>query len=145
MAALELPADPAKLGEGLGRVYRQSRRRRKVAYRRGRDADFHDWRKSVKYLMLQLRLIRKLKVARPTKLIGELRELQRNLGLDHDYVVARERLAALPARDETIDRVILDLDRQSARLRRIMRAPGKRIFDEKPKAFTEGLLDRAID
>ncbi len=128
---------------GVRQVYRIGRKRMRVAYASGADADFHNWRKSTKYLFFQLRLLERMKQARPGRLVQELKKLEKVLGRDHDLAVLRERIAGLVAADQDPGaRVLGDLARHSARLRKLARKPGRRLFGDKPEALIGAIEKR---
>lgn len=118
----------------------------KAARREGRDAmlcaehshtaaDFHEWRKSVKTLMYELRL---LEAAGPDirAEIRELRYIERWLGIDHNLVVLWDRLI----HDDRISLVWSDVaplqeasGRYQQELRRKALERGRRIYGVKPR------------
>ncbi len=121
------------------------------SYRRGRAAlakvvekpspeNFHKWRKKVKELWYQLRLLRPLnrvvleKIANDAKALGEL------LGLDHDlaFLVARfDQEATDPTLQD--ERAALDrlVRKRSQKLQRDATELGRRFYAEPPKAFAK--------
>ncbi|MEN6625737.1 MAG: CHAD domain-containing protein [Candidatus Sumerlaeia bacterium] len=121
---------------GVEQVYRQGRKRMKQAYASGVDADFHNWRKSTKYLFYQLRLLERMKLARPGKRVKALNSLEKLLGRDHDLVLLRERMISLAAGDHAPGALVIDdLARASERHRKLARKPGKKLFAAKPAGF----------
>jgi CHAD domain-containing protein len=121
------------------------------SYRRGRDAlgevvkkpspeTFHEWRKEVKRLWYQLRLLQPLnrvvleKIASDAKTLGEL------LGLDHDFAFLLARLdeersdSALQEERATLQKLIR---KRSRKLQRDAAELGRRFYAEPPKAFAK--------
>ena len=121
------------------------------SYRRGRDAltqvlkkpspgTFHEWRKEVKRLWYQLRLLQPLnrvvleKIASDVKTLGEL------LGLDHDFAFLLARLeeersdSALQAEHAALQKLIR---KRSRKLQRNATELGRRFYAEAPKAFAK--------
>jgi CHAD domain-containing protein len=121
------------------------------SYRRGRAAlvevverpspeNFHKWRKKVKELWYQLRLLRPLnrvvleKIANDANALGEL------LGLDHDlaFLLARfdpaETDPALQAEQRALEKLIR---KQTRKLQRDATELGRRFYAEPPKAFAK--------
>jgi len=121
------------------------------SYRRGRDAltqvlkkpspgTFHEWRKEVKQLWYQLRLLQPLnrvvleKIASDAKTLGEL------LGLDHDFAFLLARLeverndSVLQAEHAALQKLIR---KRSRKLRRNATELGRRFYAEGPKAFAK--------
>jgi CHAD domain-containing protein len=121
------------------------------SYRRGRDAltqvlkkpspgTFHEWRKEVKQLWYQLRLLQPLnrvvleKIASDVKTLGEL------LGLDHDFAFLLARLeeegsdSALQAEHAALQKLIR---KRSRKLQRNATELGRRFYAEASKAFAK--------
>jgi CHAD domain-containing protein len=121
------------------------------SYRRGRNAldralkkssaeYMHAWRKEVKQLWYQLRLLQPLnpvvleKIATDTKTLGQL------LGLDHDYAFLLERFdEKQPEPDLQKERTNLErlIRKRGRRLRRNATELGRRFYAEPPKAFAK--------
>jgi CHAD domain-containing protein len=124
--------------DGLKRVYERGRKRMEPAYEEQSVEAFHDWRKRVKYLWYQTRL---LEPAWPD-LIDEygdaLHDLANLLGEDHDLMVLKEHLEVFE--DEDARQAVIDLiDQRSAEYRKEAQALGERIYAEKPKKFVKRL------
>lgn len=128
---------------GVREVYRLGRKRMRQAYAGGADADFHNWRKSAKYLFFQLRLLERMKQARPGRRMKDFKKLEKVLGRDHDLAVLRDRIARLAmANQSASERVLDDIARNSARMRKLARKPGEQLFDDKPDGFIESIGKR---
>jgi CHAD domain-containing protein len=134
----------AELPDVLKRSYRAGLRAMQTAQATGRAEDFHDWRKAVKNLWYQLRVVERL-VSGSTKQIEELRELETALGDAHNLVVLRTRLA----RDRTLRRAGRQVQNVTAlsiafegELQRAAVVLGKRLFELSPKAFARDLERR---
>ena len=121
------------------------------SYRRGRNAldralkkpsaeCMHAWRKEVKQLWYQLRLLHPLnrvvleKIAADTKTLGQL------LGCDHDYAFLMERFDEKQAEPES-KKELADLGKlirkRGRRLQRNAIELGRRFYAEPPKAFAK--------
>ena len=130
----------ASLIEGLARGYARGRADFALAQEPDPAAEhLHDWRKRVKDLWYQERLLRD---AWPTVLkaqIEELDALAEVLGDDHDLAVLRallvsgEGAAAQVAAD--LDPLVAYIDVRRAGLLATARSLGARIYAEKPEAF----------
>jgi len=124
------------LEDGLRRSYRDGRR----AFRRARDhrsgADWHRWRKRVKDLWYQQRLLSA--VAGPA-CAGQAKDAHRLadlLGDDHDLAVLRRALTDEPVHvPADLDAVVGLIDHRRLELRRQALALGGRVYAEKPKPF----------
>ncbi|MGZ5386333.1 MAG: CHAD domain-containing protein [Solirubrobacterales bacterium] len=130
------------LGPGLRRTYRRGRRRLRDAERDPSDANLHEWRKRVKDLWYQLRLIRDLEPGLAGHLIDDTDVLADYLGDDHDLTLLR---AAAAERRDRFDRagdqrLLLELiDRRRGELRFAAFSLGTRLYDYKPKRFVKQL------
>ena len=121
---------------GLRRSYRDGRR----AFHRAREhrsgADWHQWRKRVKDLWYQQRLLSA--VAGPV-CAGQAKDAHRLadlLGDDHDLVVLRHALAGEASHAVAdLDAVAGLIDHRQEELRRQALQLGGRVYAEKPKPF----------
>ena len=162
-ASWQLPARPGTgtIDEGLGRIYRQGRRRRRrVAGRHGgRMRTLHQWRKRVKDLRYAAETLRrgepaagalaKLPRKRRERAGAEQRwirelaeradELGELLGEEHDLAVFGAWLsdhgAAAGAGRGTRRRLRKLIVARRAKLRRRALRRGRRLYDRKPRAF----------
>jgi CHAD domain-containing protein len=134
----------AELPDVLRRSYRTSLEAMQRAADTGRADDFHAWRKAVKNLWYQLRVVERL-VSGLTKQLAEFRELETALGDEHNLAVFRMRLA----RDRTLRReqpAVEDMMVLAAaledELRRVALVLGKRLFEASPKKFAHDIERR---
>jgi CHAD domain-containing protein len=121
--------------EGIGRAYRRGRKAYALADAEPTTDNLHEWRKRVKDLWYHQRL---LKPAWPEVLgaqADEAHTLSDLLGDDHDLAVLAERLEDDPPTDDTGAVLELIEERRAVLLAQI-RALGRRVYAEKPKAFT---------
>jgi CHAD domain-containing protein len=131
-----LSADGAKaaLG-GMARTYRRGRFAMAEAYAEPSAAQFHEWRKRVKYHRYHCRLLRS-PWERPMKARWkEVKRLSDLLGDEHDLAVFRARLLARredfgPGRVEVL---VALADRRVDRLRQEADHQGARVYADKPK------------
>lgn len=143
VAAVCLADGEEVLALGLQETYRRARKRGRQAERSPTTARLHEWRKRVKDLWYQLRLLEDgwPPVMRPlTKQTHALSDL---LGKDHDLASLREVAAARaelfvdPAEQATL----LDLvDQQRRHLQSSAFALGHRLHAEKPSSFAKRLV-----
>jgi CHAD domain-containing protein len=123
--------------EVIADSYRRSRKAMKRSRTTGRSATLHRWRKEVKTLWYQLRLVKPLTIG-VASLIADLERLETELGDDHNLVVLEAMLRG--CRELRAMRAEL---RQIARLAARMRQPlrrraftlGRRVHTRKPQAF----------
>ena len=126
------------LAGGLAATYRRGRRALRTAQDDPTDELLHEWRKSVKHLWYQMRLLRKASPSMIAPLIHELDALADALGDDHDLAVLVASLDADPDRFGTGDTI--DHARRVAReQQRHLRTPAFRtglvVYAERPSAF----------
>jgi CHAD domain-containing protein len=133
------------IGPGLQRSYRRGRKRLGAVEEDASVTNLHEWRKRVKDLWYQLRLIREA----DRELIGSLSDhahgLSDHLGDDHDLALLREEgLRRSDVFGEAGDqRVLFELiDQRRGELQFAALTLGKRIYDEKPKKFRKRLESR---
>ena len=84
----------ASFEEGLSITYRGGRRGLRAATANTTDEAIHEWRKRVKDLWYQLRLLEQIAPSTLTPLIAQLDDLGESLGVDHDLAVAATHLDA---------------------------------------------------
>ena len=130
----------APLGDGLAATYADGRRWFRTAFDQPTDRRMHEWRKSVKYLWYQTRLLRD---AAPTvigPMADQLDALAEALGDDHDLAVLVAGLDADPERfgdAGAVDHARLVARAQQDDIRRGAFRAGATVFAEPPDAFTE--------
>jgi CHAD domain-containing protein len=121
--------------------YRRSRNAMKRARVTGQSATLHRWRKELKTLWYQLRLVRPLTTG-VAPLIAELKRLETELGDDHNLVVLGATLRG--CRDLRSMRADMrQIERLAARMRQPLRrrafTRGRRLHVRKPEAFARWL------
>jgi CYTH domain-containing protein/CHAD domain-containing protein len=132
-----IPAGFAPLGYGLAGTYDRGRRWLRRARRRPTDNRLHEWRKSVKYLWYQTRLLRDAAPSVLVPLVGALDDLSDALGDDHDLAVLVSGLERLEGFDD-VDAVerLMELARaEQTELRRRAMRTGATIYAETTAAF----------
>jgi CHAD domain-containing protein len=119
---------------GLLRSYRRGRREWKRTRARASAESVHQWRKRVKDLWYQLRIVRKAWPATIDEMATRAHELADLLGDHHDLTVLA---ADLRERAEIEDRAALasPIERRQDELLGEALELGARLFAEKPKAF----------
>lgn len=123
---------------GLKKVYKRARKRGSTAAWSRRAEHIHDWRKRLKYLRYQMRL---LTPAAP-ELIGAHREALHELtdltGDDHDLVELVARVESAPddfGGPEVVDELVTLAEGRRKRLQDEAFALAERVLADKPKAF----------
>lgn len=138
-AATELPltADGWQLiAPGLRRAYGDGRAALRAARREPTTDVLHDWRKRVKDLWYDSRLLHDLWPPVMAAYVAQLEELSELLGADHDHAVLRDKLAAdaslAPADVSTIGELV---ERRRAELLAEALGLGELVYAEKPRDF----------
>jgi CHAD domain-containing protein len=130
----------AALEPGLRRTYEQGATAFGVARERPTDEHLHDWRKRVKDLWYELRLIADIGGPPLRGQAKDAHALADLLGDDHDLAVLRLRLLGVAggvAAD--VDAVLGLLDHRRLQLQAQAMALGERVYAERPKAFVRRL------
>lgn len=129
------------LAPGIRRTHRRGREALRRARQTRRAADFHEWRKQMKALWYQLRLIEH--VDRSTaRDVASLHRAETLLGDDHNLVVLCARLskdASMCADAIERDRVQLAADRQQCELRTQALAAVRGVYRRRSKDFLRSL------
>jgi CYTH domain-containing protein/CHAD domain-containing protein len=139
-ASWAVPKGFAPLRSGLGSTYRRGARWHARALKRPSDERFHEWRKAVKQLWYQLRLLEPASPGVLGPLVADLDRLADALGDDHDLTVLVERLGAEP--DAFGGPPVVERVRDIARarqhdLRRAALRSGATVYAETRSAFVE--------
>jgi CHAD domain-containing protein len=132
----------AAFGQGVKRVYKQGRQSFSNALAQPSVELFHEWRKDVKYLRYQIRLLKPIWSTMLEKLGDELEMLGEYLSEDHDLALLRQRVleATEPTNNRTdVDAFIALIDQRRGELQVEAKRLGERVYAEKPRAFTSRL------
>ncbi len=138
---VEAPAFAA-LRPGLERIYRQGARRMRTAFRDPAPERFHDWRKSVKYLWYEMRI---LQAAWPDLLkpaTDALHDLSDVLGEAHDLSEVARTVRGFdpPFANGAAGELLAELvSGRCAALYGRARPLGERLYAEEPQAFVDRL------
>ena len=134
----ELPDRFATLAGGLEATYGRGRRGLRRAQKKATDEHMHEWRKRVKYLGYQLRLLEPTAPSVLSPLVDHLHDLSDALGDDHDLAVLVHSLETesdlFGGPDEVRPAIDLARRRQTD-LRHRAFSLGARVYAEKPEAF----------
>jgi CHAD domain-containing protein len=127
------------IGPGFKKTYGRGRKALEAAYADPTPENFHELRKRSKYHRYHIRALRRLwrKVLNPYR--DAVHDLTDLLGENQDLRVLRETLLAEPETfgDRRDLQALLGLvDRRQAELRAEAEPLGRKVFAEKPKAFT---------
>ncbi|MEZ5947008.1 MAG: CHAD domain-containing protein [Hyphomonas sp.] len=128
---------PKVLSKGVAKNYAAAVDAMALAEETGAAADFHEWRKRVKYHWYHMRLMKRMWPKMMLARVDETERLTKDLGEHHDlHVLRTERLEGLKAADarafEVLDSLILA---EEQRLSRRCLKRGRRLFAEDAEAF----------
>ena len=126
------------IGPGFKRIYRSGRKAFAVAQSDRSMENLHEWRKQVKYLWHQLRILQPLWPGLVGELADQAHKLADYLGDDHDLAVLRDKsIEYEQAFPDSAGRsaLIALIDRCRSELQDKAIVLGRRIYEEKPKAF----------
>ncbi len=128
------------LAPGIERTFERGRRELRRAEAKPTDSHLHEWRKSLKTLWYQVRLIERSSPSMLAPLVATLDDIAEALGDDHDLAVLIERLSATPDRfggKRNVKRATRLARRQQADLRQRAFRLGAAVYAESPSAFTK--------
>lgn len=126
------------LARGLKRVFKNGRTNFATAYDQPSVENFHEWRKEVKHLLYQTRLLRPLWQVPMKGLAAELKTLGTYLSEDHDLAMLRDKVSEQLKESENrieIEALVALIDQRRNELQICARVLGARIYAEKPRAF----------
>jgi CHAD domain-containing protein len=130
------------VGAGLGEVYGGGRDALAAVRKTATNTALHEWRKQVKYLRHQLRLLQPIEPDTVTRMVEELHELGDDLGDDHDLAVLQVKMAAQPAQlanEPAQRRLAAKVNRRRLSLQRRAMQLGARFYEETPQQFCSRL------
>ena len=130
------------LGAGLSRSYRSGRKAYRRVVARTTPENLHEWRKRVKDLWYQLRLLCGIWPEELETRAKELKALSDYLGDDHDLVMLKDTVEELSSRHGQANelKTLCGLaERCQGKLRRKAMAVGARFYLEKPADFCQRL------
>ena len=136
----DVPDDFATARAGIEETYRRGRSGLRRASKRATDERMHDWRKAVKNLWYQVRLLERAAPSVLEPLVAQLDDLAEALGDDHDLAVLIERIEADPDRfggSEQATRAIALARTQQNDLRRRAFRLGATVYVETTSAFAD--------
>jgi hypothetical protein len=123
-------------------VYRAGQDVKAAAEQNSTDLNLHEWRKQVKYLWHQLRLLESAWKNAETDLGDQYHHLSQLLGDDHDLAVLRQTLAIDPLAyggHALLKKLFVLIDRRRSELQVEAFALGRRLYKDSPKLFVSRL------
>jgi CHAD domain-containing protein len=126
------------LAIGLRRVFKKGRTTFAETCKQPSVETFHEWRKEVKHLLYQTRLLKPLWPMAMKGLADELKTLSQYLSEDHDLAILRakvtEQLEKSKVRTQ-IEALAALVDQRRNELQLCAKVLGARVYAEKPRAF----------
>src|SRR6266850_1390863 len=126
------------LGQGVKRIYKQGRQSFANATEQPSVENCHEWRKDVKYLWYQIRLLKPIWPTMLERLSDELERLGEYLSDDHDLSLLRQRMLEpleLPGDRTDLEALTALIDQRRGELQVEAKRLGERVYAEKPRAF----------
>jgi CHAD domain-containing protein len=123
---------------GLRSSYKRGRRAMSRAFAKGREIDFHEWRKRVKDLGYQMRILRELWPALLKRTRSELDKVGDLLGEEHDLTIVRNTAVQYADSDiskEDLRDLLTLAERRKIELQAEAQAIGRRVYAERPRDF----------
>jgi len=130
------------LAPGLESTFRRGQRALARARKHPLPENYHEWRKRVKDHWYQVRLLEGVWDGAMPAYERRLKDLETWLGEDHNLVVLEEKVMAEPGfygRPAEIDLFIKLIRKYHKELRGKALAEGARIYDVKPRQFSNGM------
>ena len=121
---------------GLEKTYKRARARLKEVRKTPRENTFHEWRKRVKYLWYEVRLLRSAAPSILNPLADSLHDLSNVLGDAHDLAALIDQVEAIEGiPNPELEAVQHIVGKQKRKLERRAISLGRRHFVETPSAF----------
>jgi CHAD domain-containing protein len=134
--------DFSAIAGGLKRVYKRGRRGVSKAYANPKPENFHEWRKRVKYLWYQTRILKNLWPDLLDELAEQTHNLADYLGDDHDLAEFGRLVFKHPDlfnQESDMEDLVECMNQRQAKLKVAAQQLGERIYVEQPKAFVKRL------
>lgn len=133
------------LGQNLHRLYRQGQERFQTAYETAEDEAFHEWRKRVKDLWYDTRLLKRLWYPVLSAFEDEAHQLSSLLGDSHDVSELRHFLqhhSDQVTLADTQKKVLWSLmEHRQYKFRQRAHSLGQKLYAEKPDTFTNRMAN----
>jgi CHAD domain-containing protein len=126
------------IGEGLKRVYKDGRLSFARAYDQVRVESFHDWRKQVKYLLYDVRIIKPVWKRVLGGMADELKKLASSLSDMQDLFILRQKVSEQvdgSSPDKDLEVLVALIDQRIQEIQVMTRPIGERIYIEKSRNF----------
>jgi len=130
------------LRQGVRRVYRRGRQAMRTSSKNPTTENLHEWRKRVKYLRYQMRILNLLEPVIVHALAEDLDKLSDLLGLDHDLAelsVIVQTTPSLSSSKKGLRKLQSHIDLYRLELQADACELGERIYAESPRAFVDRL------
>lgn len=126
----------------LKRVYKRGYKGLHTSMSEPSAENLHQWRKRVKYLRYQLRILGPIWSEMMEELVDQTHDLSDYLGEDHDLAVLKELILNQPERfnrENNLKTLTVLIDRRREELQSAAMFLGRKIYTEKPVKFVQRL------
>jgi len=130
------------LRQGVRRVYRRGHRAMQASIENPTTENLHEWRKRVKYLRYQMRILNPLEPVLVQALADDLDTLSDLLGLDHDLAelaVLVQTTPRLSSSKKELKSLLVLISQHRPKLQAEAFVLGARIYEETPRVFVDRL------
>lgn len=131
----DIPNDFEPIGGGVARTYKRGRRRFAEAHGTRDSSVFHEWRKRVKYMWYQTRLLRNSAPSVLRPLANRLHDLSDALGDSHDLAVLGPVIDELDLDGDEVTAIKMASAGMRANLQDRALSLGSRLYAEEPDVF----------
>ncbi len=127
--------------KGLRRIFKKGRTSLAEAYEAYTIDAFHEWRKHVKHLLYQSRMLRPIWPRYIKALLTDLKTIGQLLSEDHDLALFRKMISEMDLAEveegKSIEKLFHLIDNRRVEVEQEARYLGNRIYSEKPRAFAD--------
>lgn len=120
---------------GIKKMYQRGREGLEHAGTSRSNENLHEWRKRVKDLWYQLRLLEPYGSRRFASTVAELKQLGEKLGDDHDLAMLEEAAHAAPMKPVELEKLAGAMAARRQKLQKVAFRLGRRLYARKPRQF----------
>jgi CHAD domain-containing protein len=122
---------------GIKKMYRRGREGLEQAGLARKNENLHEWRKRVKDLWYQLRLLEPYGSRKFALVVAELKQLGENLGDDHDLAMLEEAAQGVPMKSVELEKLVGAMAARRQRLQKAAFKLGRRLYARKTRQFEQ--------
>jgi CHAD domain-containing protein len=125
------------LFRGIKDSYRRGRQGLELAGSARSNQNLHEWRKRVKDLWYQLRLLEPFGSKKLAATVADLKKLGEKLGDDHDLVMLEEAAQSVPMKPIELEKLVGAMAARRQKLQKAASKLGGRLYADKPRKFAQ--------